>query len=362
MKENKSVKSIFREKIITYTPWIGVLFVAGLIIFTMTDWDRWRSGARYQETDNAYIKSDSAVLKSRMTGFISRIAAEDYQFVRKGELIAEINKKELLISRSIAKARLEKAVQQLKNLDGEVKEQDLLISRLKSRYDAAVVEVVQARRNPLLRKELISRGAITRQNYLDAESELQRLIKLQDAAKAEWQQAGQGRIQLAAQKKIRTAERDIAFADYEQSDTELSYATITAPFDGQLNKIKVTPGSLVTTGSEIVTITPLKAPYIIANMKETQMRNIDINQYVTIKVDAFPDRVFRGKVRDVAAQSSGETALLPADNSGGNFTKVVQRIPVYITLLPEQPGIMQLRPGMSVIVRVDTQRVIPSGD
>lgn len=352
----------FSRKIIGLTPWVSLLCVGVLVAMTTLNWDRWQSNRRYQESNNAYIKSDSAILKSRMTGYISRILVEDYQYVREGDVIAEINNQEELLNQQIAKANYKKAQQQLNNLADEIKEYDLTIEKLWNRYKAAGIEVSQMQRSPLLRKELIKSGAITSQNYLDANSDLQRLIKLEQAAKAEWEQAKQSKLLLAQQENIRLAERDIVLANYQQANTQISYATITAPFDGQLNKIKLNVGSLVTPGTEIVTVTPRSQPYVIAHLKETQLKNVQSGQSVAISVDAFPDMTFSGVVRDIGAQSSGESALIPADNSSGNFTKVVQRIPVYISLLSEQSAIDKLRPGMSVIVNIDTQSTQSQGD
>lgn len=356
-----NVSKTFSQKVISLTPWISVLCIGVLILFTTLNWDRWLGSKRYQESNNAYIKADSTILKSRMTGYVSRILVDDYQFVLRGDVIAEINNQEDLFKQQIAKANYQKAEQQLRNLASEIKEQDLTIEMLFNRYQAAKIEVEQMKRSPLLRKTLVNSGAITQQNYLDANSDLQRLIKLEQAAKAQWEQAKQSRQILTQQEEIRVAERDITLANLKQADTQISYATITAPFDGQLNKVKLNIGSFVTTGTEIVTITPTKQPYIIANLKETQLKNVYAGQAVSVKVDAFPDELLRGVVRDIGAQSSGESALIPADNSSGNFTKVVQRIPVYISFLSEQNDLNRLRPGMSVVVNIDTQSISQAG-
>ncbi|WP_369427132.1 HlyD family secretion protein [Providencia sp. PROV236] len=351
----------FSQKIISLTPWLSVLCIGVFILFTTLNWDKWLGSKRYQESNNAYIKADSAILKSRMTGYVASLLVDDYQFVRRGDVIAKIDNQEDVFKQKIAKANYQKSEQQLSNLAGEIKEQELMIEMLFNRYQAAKIEVEQMKRSPLLRKALINSGAITQQNYLDANSDLQRLIKLEQAAKAQWEQAKQSKTILSQQKEIRIAERDIALANLKQADTQLSYATIIAPFDGQLNKVKLNIGSFVTSGTEVVTVTPNKQPYIIANLKETQLKNVHTGQAVSVKVDAFPDVLFSGVVRDIGAQSSGESALIPADNSSGNFTKVVQRIPVYISFLSEQSDLNRLRPGMSVVVNIDTQSIAQKG-
>ncbi|SUC44828.1 multidrug resistance protein MdtN [Providencia stuartii] len=120
----------FSRKIIGLTPWVSLLCVGVLVAMTTLNWDRWQSNRRYQESNNAYIKSDSAILKSRMTGYISRILVEDYQYVREGDVIAEINNQEELLNQQIAKANYKKAQQQLNNLADEIKEYDLTIEKI----------------------------------------------------------------------------------------------------------------------------------------------------------------------------------------------------------------------------------------
>ncbi|MBI6528260.1 HlyD family secretion protein [Proteus vulgaris] len=355
MKNISSRKEKIIQFIMTYTPWIAVILVIILITTATLDWDKWWSDARYQTTDNAYIKTDPTILKSRMTGFISEIKKEDYQFVKQGDIIASINNNEQLLNKEAAIAEFKKAQLQLNNLKEEIKASELNIETLHNRYEATVIDVAQAKRNPLLRKDLIRSGAITQQNYLDAQSDLQRLIKLQSAAKNEWEQAKQSLVLLKAQEEIRLTEKNIAQTRYQQTETELTYTRIEAPFDAQLNKIKVNLGSLVTPGTEIVTLTPLNHIYIIANLKETQIKKVLPEQSVSIKIDAFPNEIYQGKVRYIGAQSSGESALIPADNASGNFTKVVQRIPVYITFDSNNKLLAKLRAGMSVEVKIDTE-------
>ncbi|MEQ4897753.1 HlyD family secretion protein [Proteus vulgaris] len=362
MENMPSNKEKITKFIMTYTPWVAVICVITFIGIAIIDWDKWWSDARYQTTDNAYIKTDTTILKSRMTGFILDVKKENYQYVKKGEVIATINNNEQILNKEAAISELKKAQLQLDNLKEEIKAAELNIGILRNRYEATIIDVEQAKRNPLLRKDLIQSGAITKQNYLDAQSDLQRLIKLQSAAKNEWEQAKQSLVLLKAQEQIRLTEKNIAQTRYQQTETELTYTTIEAPFDAQLNKIKVNIGSLVTSGTEVVTLTPLNHIYIIANLKETQIKKVIPEQRVLIKIDAFPYDEFQGKVRYIGAQSSGESALIPADNASGNFTKVVQRIPVYITFDSNNKLLAKLRAGMSVEVKIDTESLSIEGD
>ena len=141
----------------------------------------------------------------------------------------------------------------------------------------------------------------------------------------------------------------------ETAFKNLAYTRIVAPFDGMLNKRHVQVGSLIGNGAQIVAIVPDSQPYVVANYKETQLAHVKVGQPVRLTVDGLPGKAFRGRVSEIAPMSGAESALLPADNASGNFTKVVQRIPVRIELEPGQNELSRLRAGMSVETRIDTR-------
>ena len=141
-----------------------------------------------------------------------------------------------------------------------------------------------------------------------------------------------------------------------QAELNLSYTNIVSPADGVVGNRTLRVGQYVQAGTQLMAVVPTAAAYIIANYKETQLTNVRPGQPATIEVDTFPGMTFTGHVDSIAPASGQEFALLPPDNATGNFTKVVQRIPVKITLDPGTPLAEELRPGMSVIPRIDTKR------
>lgn len=160
---------------------------------------------------------------------------------------------------------------------------------------------------------------------------------------------------LQGNRSFRQTELEAATTDLQAAQHELSYTKIVAPFNGIIGKKQVQLGSLVSTGTQLVSLVPTTRPYVIANYKETQLAHIKTGLPVELSVDAFPRQRFYGRVAKVAPMSGAETALLPIDNATGNFTKVVQRIPIRIELNPDQEAIFKLRPGMSVKVDINTE-------
>lgn len=141
----------------------------------------------------------------------------------------------------------------------------------------------------------------------------------------------------------------------DQAELNLGYATVTSPADGVVGNRTLRVGQYVQAGTELMSVVPTAAAYVVANFKETQLTDVRRGQPVTITVDMFPDRAYHGHVDSLAPASGQSFALLPPDNATGNFTKVVQRIPVRITLGPHDAGLEDLRPGMSVTPVIDTK-------
>jgi len=200
----------------------------------------------------------------------------------------------------------------------------------------------------------VSSGAISRKSFDDARAELASAKASSEATAAALTFARRQLDTLAGQRAQRIADRDAAAASLASAKLELGYTRIVAPFDGTLGRRSVQIGSLVASGTQIVTVVPLARPYVIANYKETQLRNVRAGQPVEVAVDALPGHRFRGRVEQIAPMSGNESSLVPTDNATGNFTKVVQRIPVRIELQPGQADLNLLRPGMSADVRIDT--------
>ncbi len=335
-------------------PWLACAIAVGAVVYMASNWDTWTGSQATQSTQNAFVKSEPAVLSARVGGYVRSLPVTDYQTVKAGDLIAEIESDDYAVRVRAAEASLAKAQAVLDNLGNEEAEQHAAIEQAEASLRASEARLTQSQQDYDRKSQLVSSGAISRKSFDDARVELASAKASSDAAVAALTFARRQLDTLAGQRAQRIADRDAAAASLASEKLELAYTRIVAPFDGTLGRRSVQIGSLVTSGTQIVTVVPLARPYVIANYKETQLRNVRAGQPVEIVVDALPGHRFRGRVEQIAPMSGNESSLVPTDNATGNFTKVVQRIPVRIELQPGQADLNLLRPGMSADVRIDT--------
>ncbi|MFT9637382.1 HlyD family secretion protein [Alcaligenes phenolicus] len=335
-------------------PWLGCLAMIGLLILATTQWNEWTSSRRIQSTQNAYVKSDFAVLSAKVSGYVKALPLGDYEQVKAGDLIAQIDPADYELAVAAARAEQSKAQAHLDNLDGEIAQQQARIKEAQAKLRSVQVRVRQYRNNPSRQARLVKEGALSRQGYENAQADLDEAISQGETATAQVELAKNSLKVLQGQRAIRTADLKSAEAALESARRNLGYTRIVAPFDGVLNKRHVQVGSLLNQGTQIVSIVPLEQAYVIANYKETQLAHVQPGQPVELTVDGLPGGSWRGRVVEIAPMSGAESSLLPADNASGNFTKVVQRIPVRIELEPGQAQLERLRPGMSAQARIDT--------
>lgn len=349
--ENSPLKKAW---LLRMAPWLGCLAVVVLVIVATTQWHNWTSSRTIQTTQNAFVKSDFAVLSANVSGYITALPVDDFKTVKAGEIIAQIDESDYVLTIAAAQAHYDKASASLANLDKEIAQQQAAVHEATANVEAAEVRVRQHLTNPARQVQLVREGALSRQQYESAQAELEYARSTRDAMLAKADLAAKSLDVLEGQRRLRQAELAAAEASLGAARRDLSYTQIVAPFDGVLNKRQVQQGSLVSKGTHIVSIVPSVQPHIVANYKETQLARVQAGQSVRVLVDGLPGKSLRGWVSEIAPMSGAESALLPADNASGNFTKVVQRIPVRIELEPEQEGLRQLRSGMSVTVSIDT--------
>ncbi|ERI14171.1 hypothetical protein O206_23305 [Ochrobactrum sp. EGD-AQ16] len=275
--------------------------------------------------------------------------------VKAGDIIAEIERDDYVVRVRAAEATLSKAQAVLDNLSNEEAEQRAAIEQAEASLRASEARLTQSQQDFDRKNLLVTNGSVSRKSFDDAKAELASAKASREAAAAALTFSRRQLDTLAGQRAQRIADCSAAAASLAAAKLELGYTRIVAPFDGTLGRRSVQIGSLVASGTQIVTIVPLTRPYVIANYKETQLRNVQAGQPVDVAVDALPGLGFRGRVEQVAPMSGNESSLVPTDNATGNFTKVVQRIPVRVELDPGQPDLELLRAGMSAATWIDTR-------
>ncbi|MFK4822637.1 HlyD family secretion protein [Ochrobactrum quorumnocens] len=343
-----------RVRHLRLAPWLACAAVIGAVAYTVSNWDAWTSDRPTQSTQNAFVKSEPAVLSARVGGYVRSLPVADYQAVKAGDIIAEIESDDYAVRVQAAEASLAKAQAVLDNLGNEEAERRVAIEQADASLRASEARLTQFQQDYDRKIQLVTNGSVSRKSFDDAKAELASAKASREATVAALTFARRQLFTLAGQRAQRVADRDVAAASLASAKLELGYTRIVAPFGGRLGRRSVQIGSLVASGTQIVTIVPLTRPYVIANYKETQLRSVRAGQPVEVVIDALPGHRFQGRVEQIAPMSGNESSLVPTDNATGNFTKVIQRIPVRIELQPGQADLDLLRPGMSAGARIDT--------
>jgi membrane fusion protein (multidrug efflux system) len=307
-----------------------------------------------QNTNDAYVSADYTLVVPRVAGFIKEVLVEDNQQVKSGQLLALIDDRDLRAAAEAASAETLVAQAQLQNARATLERQASVIAQAQASVVSAKAEMAFAEHELNRYNHLAGVGAGTVQNAQQARTRI-------DQAGA---RLANVTAVLAAERKqvdILTAQRDgaegglkRAQAKLEIASYELSYTRIVAPQDGMVGERAVRVGAYVTPGSKLLAVVPLAQAYVVANFQETQLTNVQPGQDVTVRVDTFGGAELNGRVESIAPATGVTFASVKPDNATGNFTKVVQRIPVKIVLEPGQPLAARLRVGMSVEARIDT--------
>lgn len=334
-------------------PLVAVGLVVALVLTASARWDGWVGAADTQMTDNASVKADVSRLGVRVAGTVRQVAVADYQRVKEGDLLMQLDDADFQVAVAQAQAAVAAAQAGLDNLSNQMALQSASIAQADAQILAARAGEKRAGLEAGRQQELLRRGlAGTPQKAEQAEADHQKAQADSSAATALAQAQRRQLDVLKGQEQQRAADLRAAEAALEAANLRLSYTRITAPFDGVVGEVQAHAGDYVATGASLVSLVPLPSVHVTANYKETQLTRVAPGQKVEISVDMFPGQVLHGHVARLSPASGATFALLPPDNATGNFTKVVQRLPVRIEFDPGQKLVDRLRPGMSVETRI----------
>ncbi|WP_339029315.1 HlyD family secretion protein [Bradyrhizobium symbiodeficiens] len=336
-------------------PLFAVIVALGFVALATLRFDEWVGNAVIQTTNDAYVRAELTRLSSRVSGEVMTVAVTDFQRVKAGDLLIQIDPADYEAQVSQADANVAAAQATLDNLANQIELQYATIAQAQAaRLSAEAIEV-EARQEQERQQSLSQTESGTRQRFeqaVAAYAKAQADVRASRAVIA----AQQHQLEvLQGTRKQRAADVAAAKATLAGAKLKLGYTRITAPFDGVVGERQVQPGDYVNIGTNLINVVPLPQVYVIANYKETQLTHVAPGQPVEITVDSFPRETLRGKVERIAPATGSQVALLPPDNATGNFTKVVQRIPVRIQFDDGQPLLARLVPGMSVVTRIDTR-------
>ncbi|ANM09709.1 MULTISPECIES: HlyD family secretion protein [unclassified Rhizobium] len=314
----------------------------------------WTVGRFIESTDDAYVKADYTTVAPKVAGYITQVLVNDNDQVKSGHVLARIDDRDFQAALSQARADVKAAEAAITNIDAQISLQQSVIGQAKATIDASQASLDFAVSDAARSARLITSGAGTQSRAEQSQSARDQAVAAVERDRAALVAAENKVPVLRSQREQAVAERDRAAAAAHQAELNLSYTDIVAAVDGTVGARSIRVGQYVTSGTQLMAVVPLHAVYVVANFKETQLTHVRPGQPVEIKVDSFPDIAIKGHVDSVSPASGLEFSLLPPDNATGNFTKIVQRIPVKIVIDDEALSGL-LRSGMSVEPEVDTK-------
>ena len=364
------------------TPILVVLLALAVLITITRNWNGWEGGKAEQVTDDAYVRGDLTPLSTKVTGIVRSVNVADYQQVHKGDLLVELQDDDYRAqvdqaNAGVASARagIEENLRQRQLQDAHIAKALAGIDQAKAQIAAAEAgkEAVQAQlinaRSERKRQEGLYQSHSTTEQNLEAavaaegnlsgqfasrEADLNQARTMLQSSELAAEVERRSKAVLESQEMQLQAELHAKQANLAVASVNIGYTKIYAPDDGTVGERQVRPGQLVSPGTQVISFVAL-TKWVQANFRETQLTNVKVGDAADLRIDQFPGQLIRGKVAEIAPASGSQFALLPPDNATGNFTKVVQRIPVKIAL--EDPTFAtKLRPGISVIATVRTRQ------
>ncbi|HTJ98478.1 MAG TPA: HlyD family secretion protein [Bordetella sp.] len=314
----------------------------------------WWTEARFiEDTDDAYVGGDITVLGTKVPGYIAQVAATDNQSVRAGDLLVKLDDRDYRAA--LEKAEGTVAAQQalLANLDANRHLQEAMILQARASVAAAEAETVRARQDQARYKTLSVTAAASVQSWQKADADYKQALANQQKSEAALVAAQRQLDVIDTQKGQARAALAQATADREQARLNLSYTEVRAPIDGTVGNRRARQGAYAPAGTQLLSLVPAAGLWVDANFKESQLARMAPGQRVAIVADVMPDRVFHGKVASLAPATGAQFSVLPPENATGNFTKIVQRVPVRVVLDDTDARLGLLRPGLSVKAEVD---------
>jgi membrane fusion protein (multidrug efflux system) len=364
------------------TPALVILLAAALLATITRNWNAWEGSHVEQVTDDAYVRGDLTPLSTKVVGIVRDVKVSDFQQVRKGDLVVELEDNDYLAQVDQGKAAVEAAKAAIENNRRQRELQDARISRAlagvdqakaqiaaaESGAEAVQADVVRTKKERQRQEALLQTSSSTPQKVEQVVADEQRFAAQLATREADLEQAKtllrSNELAVEAERRTKTvlesqevqlvADRHAKEAALAVARVNLGYTKISAPADGTVGERQVRPGQLVSPGTQVITFVS-NTKWVQANYRETQLTNVKVGDPAEVRVDAYPGKVISGKVIEIAPASGSQFALLPPDNATGNYTKVVQRVPVKIAF-DDSTIAAALRPGLSVVATVRTRK------
>ncbi len=324
-----------------------VLVVAGYI-----GYKEYHYAQTHEDTDNAQIESYFVPVLPRVAGYVKSVSVKDYDVIQKNQLLVEIDAEESQLALAEMKADLLQAETDIETAKANIQNLQATIKASEANLKAVALRKEKAKKDAERDNALLADNAITRKQADDSRSAYEVLQAQYEAGLQEIVSA-KSRLPIL-QASLHKAEASLVLKQVkiDQQALKLSYTKIYAPSAGKIGKKNIEPGQYVQAGQSLMTVVQDSLFWVVANFKEKQIPSLKVGAAVELKLDAYPDRILKGKIVSIAESTGAKTSLLPPDNASGNFVKVTQRVPVKIEIEDVAKNKDILRAGLSLEVSV----------
>ncbi|MBA1201021.1 HlyD family secretion protein [Pseudomonas capeferrum] len=346
-----------RRRVLSSLIFASVAIIGVLIV--LYAWQLPPFSSAIESTENAMVRGQVTIIGPQLSGYVVEVPVRDFQFVKAGDLLVRLDDRIYRQRQHQAQAQLEQQKAALANNLQQRKSAEATIVQRQAAIADNDAQVRKSHADLRRNEELVRDGSVSRSDLDVTRAAHARAVAALAQAKAALEISRQDLQTVIVNRASLEASVENANASVELARIDLDNTRVTAPRDGQLGQIGVRLGAYVNSGAQLMALVP-DVHWVMANMKETQMATVRVGQPVTFTVDALNHLKLRGHVQRISPATGSEFALLQSDNATGNFVKIAQRIPVRISVDPEQPEAQRLRPGMSVVVSIDTQFTVES--
>lgn len=327
---------------------IAIVAVSSFVLYLV-------EGTNYEETNDAQVESYINPVSARASGYITKVLFEEHQNVKKGDTLVILDNREYTYKVHEAEAVLEDAYAQVKVLEAGINVAQTAISVSRNQIASAKARLWQQKQDNIRYQKLLTDEAVTGQEYEQVKTRY-------DVAQNDYNATENALVSTESRVQELKTRRALLNADIKRKQAildlakiNLAYTIITSPYDGKTGRKQILEGQQVQLGQPLVSIVNEKQKWITANFKETQVNGFYIGQPVNIMIDAISGKTFKGSVAAIAGSTGSKFSLLPADNSTGNFVKIIQRIPVKIVFANNQ-DMEEFKSGMNVTVEVQNKK------
>jgi membrane fusion protein (multidrug efflux system) len=301
------------------------------------------------------VGGDVTVIAPKVAGFISQIAVTDNQAVRAGDLLVKLDDRDYRAALEKAEADVAMQEASLTNLDATRDLQDAVVAQAQAGIAAAEAEITRAHDDQVRAQHLLDTGVASTQEFQKSDADYKTALANGDKARAALMATRRQLAVIATQKQQVRAAREAAIDQRDLARLNLGYTELRAPIDGVIGNRSAQLGAYATVGSQLLSLVPAHGLWIDANFKEDQLARMHPGAPASVRVDLLAGRKFHGHVASIAPATGAQFSVLPPENATGNFTKIVQRVAVRILLDDDSATLGQLRPGLSVTAKVNTQ-------